>query len=480
MVAIIGPDLLSVAEFVILGISSSPIFTFAMKFLYVFRQRRMAIARVFILFAVVYFAYACLTTREYTALAQAQGYIPGGADAASGDQDDFNGNVRIIESIETVQNVASRLSDADRQRLLAPYSRFFRVGGTPSVAEILYEGRSVSAGRSGMRIDISFQHPDAAAASLVANLFAEDFIKQHDAQNEQKIKRMTDDLQARADAQRQKAEAIKTRMDELMKQVGGTSLDAAAADVYSSAIKDLNQKVIDTKSALDELMLHRQQIEEQAMASKPIWELKFLSSQPRIANLIAVFQQEADKVQQLKNDSYTDDSANVVEARGRQEGAMSQLNGAINAYVQQLLADLEVKQNDYQQAQTRLAEAQKQNQELSQARVEYQSLRSDHETAQKLYSDQQVEISAALTKAKLGAVTYTVIARAEPPASPDPKPWMRIGLASLGWGLGGGLVALAGFAIFLPPPSEQREEYERRRRRHRHFHSSTRRREEKR
>ncbi len=451
-----------------------------MKFLYVFRQRRMAIARVFLLCAAVYFAYAWFTTVDYTALAQVQGYIPGGGSVPAGGQDDFSANVRIIESQETAQNVKERLTDVDRQRLLAPYTQFFRLGGSPTVTEVLYEHRLINSGRSGMRIDIAFQHPNPAAAALVANAFAEEFIKQHDAQNEQKISKMMADLQSRADELRTKAEAIQARMDELVKKVGGTSLDAAAADVYSSAIKDLNQKVIDSRSALDELMLHRQQIQDQAMANKPVWELKFIANQPRIANMMAVAQQEQDKVQQLRNDSFTEDSPNVVEAKGRQEGALSQLNAAINAYVQQLIADLDTKQNDLQQATSRLAEMQKQNQELATARVEYQSLRSDHETAQKLYSDQLVKVSAALTNAKLATINYTVIARAEPPVSPDAKPWAQMGLISLGWGMGGGILTLLGFAIFLPPPVEQHEEYERRRRRHRHFHSSSRRREEKR
>jgi len=444
-----------------------------MKLLYVFRQRRSAIARVFFACAAGYFAYAFFTTHEYTAVAQVQGYVPGGASLPAGGQDDFRANVRIIESTETVQNVVEKLSDNDRQRLLAPFTRVFRLGSAPSVAQILYQRRAVKSGPSAMIIDVAFQHPDPAAAALVANALADEFIKQHDALNEEKVQRMIGDLQARADKQQTELASIQSRMDELIKKYGGSALANASADVYSGAIHDLNQKVIDTNAALDELKLESQQIHDQVAADKPVWELKFIASQPRVITLLGYYQQELDKVQQLRNDAFTEDSQNMVEAKGRADGAVKQLNDALNTVVQQLLANLDSKQHEYDQAVSRLAEMTKQNQELARSRIEYQSLHDEYDTAQKLHSAQVVDISSAQTKAKLNSVNYSVIARAEPPASPDPKPWAAMSLASLGWGLGGGLLALAGFAVFLPPPAAQHEEYERRRRRHRHFHSSS-------
>jgi polysaccharide biosynthesis transport protein len=450
-----------------------------MKLSYVIRQRRSALSAVFFLSAVAYFLYAFLSQREYTAYALVQGYAAGGvgtAGSVAAAHDDFNTNVRILESDEVAQAVAAKLSDADRGRLLAPYAHIFQMGPTPSVAQILLAGRIIAPGPSALNLDIGFRHPNAAVAATLANALAEEFLRQHDAFNADKLKNMVAALQAQADAQHKRADDIQAQMDELTQKYGVTNVDATSDTILVSAIEELNKKVIQNKAALDELTLRGEQIQQQAADKKPLWELNFIGGQPHILALEQAVQAQADQLKQVQSVGYADNAPIITDAKARVDAAMQELNEGAAAAVKQVAADLEAAQNNYNQSVERLSNMQKQTGDLAQQRAKYDALRTDLSTAQQMYSAQEVAMANTQTKAKLEAVTYSIVARAEAPPEADPQPWVKLALASLGWGLGGGVLALAGFAIFLPPPVEQHEEYERRRRRHRHFHSSSRRR----
>jgi uncharacterized protein involved in exopolysaccharide biosynthesis len=320
---------------------------------------------------------------------------------------------------------------------------------------------------------VGFRHPNPAVAANLANALADEFIRQLDALNNQKVQGTVTALQAQADEQRKRIDSLQAEMDEITQKYGVTNIDATSTTVFVSAIEELNKKVIQNKATMDELVLRIQQIQEQLKDGKPLLDLNFLSSQPHIVSLEQTVQTVADQYKQLLTEGYADDAPILTEAKGRVEEADQQLKDGVVAAAKQVAADLEVAQNNYAQSVDRLANMQKQTQDLSQQRAKYDALRQDLDTAQQMYSKQQLSIADTQTNAKLNAVTYTIVARAEAPPAADPLPWLSMGLTSLGWGLAAGVLALAGFAILLPPPAEQHQEYERRRRRHRHFHSSS-------
>jgi len=254
-----------------------------MKLLYVIRQRRSAIIAVCLVSAAAYFVHGVLTRREYTTFALVQGFASGGSGPAGSPptaaNEDFNTNIRILQSSELAQSVAAKLSDADRGRMLAPYTSLFQMGPAPSVAQIILEGRLISPGPSALNLDVGFRHPDPVIAATLANAFAGEFLRRHDALNADKAKSMVAALQAAADAQQKKIDAIQSQMDELTQKYGVTNIDATSTTVFASAIEELNKKVILDKAKLDELMLRGQQIQQQVSNSKSILELNFIGSQ---------------------------------------------------------------------------------------------------------------------------------------------------------------------------------------------------------
>ncbi|HTB63758.1 MAG TPA: hypothetical protein VK737_09225 [Opitutales bacterium] len=446
-----------------------------MKFFYVIRQRRSALAAVFLLCAVAYFAYSFITGHEFTAFALVQGYAPGVA--ATGTQaavrNDFDTNVRILQSMELSQNVAAKLDPAMRGRLLAPYGSALHLGPSPSVEEILLEGRTIGKAASDLNLDIGFQHPDPVAAAFVANALAEEFVRQHDALNDGNIKKAIAPLQDHADELKKQIADIQASMDEITKNYGVTNMAASSGIEIEDALKELNKNVITNKAALDKLAARDQQIRDQVAAQNPLWQLDFIGSDEHIISLIQTVRALNDQSTAIVAQGYDPTAPIVTEAKAAVDTAIQKLNVESQAMAQRIDSDFQVAQSTYDLSVSHLADMQKHANDVSQQRVKYDSLHSDLETAQKKYGDQTVAIDEAQRQAKLSTVSYSIVARADAPPVPDAKPWLKMSLTSLGWGLGGGLLAAMAFTIFLPPPAAQHQEYERRRRRHRHFSSSS-------
>jgi uncharacterized protein involved in exopolysaccharide biosynthesis len=452
-----------------------------MKFFYVIRQRRSALTAVFLLCAAAYFAYAYFTGREYTAFALVQGYAPNAAatGAQAAVRNDFDTNVRILQSVELAQNVSAKLDPAMRGRLLAPLGAFFHLGPTPSVVEALLEGRTIGKGASDLNLDIGFQHPDPAAAAFVANAMAEEFIRQHDALNDANIKNALAPLQTRADELKKQIADIQAAMDEITKTYGVTNMSASTGVEIESAMQVLNKNVVSNKAALEKLAQRDQQIQDQVAAGKPLWQLDFIGSEESIVTLLESAKALNDQYNAIVAQGYDPTAPIVTQAKAAVATAVQKLDDEGQAIAQRYESDFKAAQNTYDLSVNHLSDMQQHAKDISLQRTKYDDLHNKLDTAQKLYATQQETLSDAQNKAKLATVSYSIISHADAPPVPDALPWLKMGLTSLGWGIGGSLLLAVIFLIFLPPPAAQHQEYERRRRRHRHFSSSSSRRKER-
>ncbi len=443
----------------------------SMNILYVIRQRRGVLLAVFLGLALAYLGYALLFTRSYTAYAQVSDYNSRNAAATPADALTFY--LAPLKSDAVVRKVVAGLNETDRQNLLAPSNHWFKWGAGAGPMEIVLGGRQIVA--TNRLIDIGFTHPDPAVAAKIANLLADEFVKECAGAKGDREKLSMGDMQSKLDAQRAKITGLQKKMQDLATQYDATNLEAGADNVVQSAIQDLNRQIIQFKATMDTLDLRRQQILDQNKDNKPLWDLDFIHSKPNISQLYDVAQSQSNHVQELKAEGYQPEAQAMTEAQGRLDGAMRELNTAINAAVQQLIAELQAAENNYNQVSKRLEELQHKNQDLTVARGTYAALRKQLETENQVQAKMQVALADAETQFNLTDPNYGILAKAEAPDKTDAYPWSRLALPAVGLGAAGDIIVLLGFMVFCPPPKEQLEEYERRRRRHRHFDSSHRR-----
>lgn len=393
---------------------------------YVIRQRRGTLWIAFFLCAAAYLVYAALFVREYSAFAQVHGSSPNGVTSttdAKQDAIDFAAHVRLVESAEFLRGMEARLSDEDRKELQAPFQHWWSWGAGTSAGAILLERRVVNPNPESLIIDIGFRHPNAELAARIANALAAEMVKQSEALTTQHHLDVLGSLQAEVDGQSKKAEDIKSRIDALINQYGRPKLDPGSIMADLTGIQALTNKANDLKAQMDQLVEAKKRIDDQIVAGQPVWQLSFVAQQERIVTQIREYQTQLARLDELRHEQYAEDSAVMLEQKGRIDGIAKQLAVTADTIASQVSADLNSVQTALAQTVSRLNDLQKQAQELNQARTEFADLLNQQTTVQKTLSAQTVALSEKETEFKLTTTSYSVLASAEVPFTPDPRPW---------------------------------------------------------
>lgn len=441
-----------------------------MNLLYVMRQRRRALLGIFVAVAAIYFGWAAIFGRVYTAYAQVSDFNARSTGQVT-PREALAMYLAPLYSDGLVRKVAAGLSETDRRNLLAPYQHWFQWSAGSGAVEIIMSGRTVSA--TDRLVDVGFRHPDPKVAAQIANALAAEFVEECNAAKDDREAKSLGGLQSKQSDEEKKVAGLQKQMQDLSAQYDMTNFAAGSASIYQQAIADLNKQVIDLKGKLDSLDLQRQQVLDQTSAKKPVWDLDFVRGQLHIADLYQAAQDAAQNVQNLQQQGFQPEAPAMTDAKNRMDNAVNALNAATDSVVRRLAADLQEAQNDYTQASKRLRDMQSKNQDLTAARGVYNGLKQQYDTENQVLNKLRVTVADAETQFKLTDPIYSLLAKADPPNDADPLPWAKLSVHAAGWGAGATLLALAGLAILRPPPKAEREEYERRRRRHRHFHSSS-------
>jgi uncharacterized protein involved in exopolysaccharide biosynthesis len=193
--------------------------------------------------------------------------------------EDFNTQIKILESLKIVQAVDDRLKGSERARFLAPYEKGLdaTLRGTRSVAEILHENRNVSPVRLSLVVNILYTHPDPEIAASVANYFAEEYIDFNRNQQIEGSMRAVDDLRSQADQQLAKIKDLENRLADFKEKYDTVSVERGQ-DVDNQQFIALNARLEEDKRAYDEASTLVQQIESARDRGEPLWELSFISN----------------------------------------------------------------------------------------------------------------------------------------------------------------------------------------------------------
>jgi hypothetical protein len=151
------------------------------------RRPRFVVGTFLSVFAVVFlFALVSVLTETRVYLAEAIIKVPrepmDGEDMHM-DMSALPSDIGVMLSFTLVEFVENRLTDSDRQALMAPYLHG-SANSQPSVATVLAEKRQVRMVRfrpeqrdqNASRYAIQFQHPNRVIAAKVVNLFAEQYM----------------------------------------------------------------------------------------------------------------------------------------------------------------------------------------------------------------------------------------------------------------------------------------------------------------
>jgi capsular exopolysaccharide synthesis family protein len=361
--------------------------------------------------------------------------------------EDFNTQIKILESLNIVQAVDERMKGSLRNRFLAPYEKGLdaTLRGTRSVGEILYSNRAIAPVRLSLVVNILYAHPDPEISAIVANYFAEEYIDFNRNKQIEGSLRAVDDLRSQADQQLVKIKEMEMRLADFKEKYDTLSVERSQ-DVDNQQLISLNARLEADKKIFDETRTLMEQIDTARNNGEPLWELNFISSSAQVPELLNRLTLNKIEIATLAK-KYREKHPTMIAAVEHLDQTRMELERAVESAAAAIRNEFERAKSNFENSKTRLAEKQKRLIEIDRIRPEYNALVRDLDVSKELYNHYYSRLQQAAVKVTTEGQTARIIDRAVQPIRPyKPNVTMNliIGLV-LGLGVGLGLVFLLAF-----------------------------------
>lgn len=358
--------------------------------------------------------------------------------------EDLQTQIDILESIQIVMRVDERVQGELRDKLLAPFERGLDVTlrGQKTVPSILMEGRSIQPERMSMVVRIAFEHPNPQVAAEVANLFASEYIEFNRNQQVDGSMSAREDLRQQVEEQAAKVRDLELKLTDFKDRYGTVSVEDRQ-DIDSQELIQLKTVTTEAKREFDLTKSLYDQIQESREAGVPLYELSFISSDPRVSNLLSVLSSTQIEIATLAK-KYGPKHPSMIAVQESAAQTRQELDRAIRTKAIAIENDYNRSRTNYNVAERRLAEKEQEMIELDRIRPEYNALMRDLTVSRDLYGHLQSRMQQTMTMAVTTKSNARLIDRATPPARAyKPNIAMNLGVGLvMGLGLGFGLVFL--------------------------------------
>ena len=354
--------------------------------------------------------------------------------------EDFNTQVKILESNEIVRAVKSRMKEDEMVRFMAPYNDMFTLGPRKTEEELLAENRTIAPERMSLIIRIAFEHPDPDMAATIANLFAQEYLNYTHHTRVQKILDSIDELRIKVSQQEAKVKELDKRLVEYREQYKAISLENLD-DVDRNELRDLNTILTSDKRAFDSASTQWNLVQEFKRDGKPLTDLPFIAELPQISKILTdrstqqVFVASSEK-------RYKEKHPRMIEARKALDQLNKELDIAVESAEQKVQAAYEAARQNYEQSQKRLLEKKEQILDLGRKAIVYKSIEREKEVAEGMHAAFIASMNVRLAQVNLINEGANIIDKASPSIRPvSPNIPLNIILGVLGSLAGGIMVA---------------------------------------
>ena len=354
--------------------------------------------------------------------------------------EDFNTQVKILESNEIIRAVKSRMKEDEIVRFMAPYNDMFTLGPRKTEEELLAENRTIAPERMSLIIRIVFEHPDPDMAATIANLFAQEYLNYTHHTRVQKILDSIDELRIKVAQQEAKVKELDKRLVEYREQYKAISLENLD-DVDRNELRDLNTILTSDKRAFDSASTQWNLVQEFKREGKPLTDLPFIAELPQISKLLTdrstqqVFVASSEK-------RYKEKHPRMIEARKALDQLNKEIDVAVGSAEQKVQAAYEAARQNYEQSQKRLLEKKEEILDLGRKAIVYKSIEREKQVAESMHAGLIASMNVRLAQVNLINEGANIIDKASPAIRPvSPNIPLNIVLGVLGSLAGGVLVA---------------------------------------
>ena len=334
--------------------------------------------------------------------------------------EDFNTQVKLMESFEIVSAVKSRLSEDELKKFVAPYRDMFTIGIPKSEEELLFENRKIIPERLTLFVRITFTHPDRYTAAKIANLFASEYIRFTHQDKIQKLLASIDELRTKVAQQDAKVKDLDKKLVEYSEKVRAVSLNRDD-DVDRGELKEINSIVVNDKRVLDSVSTQWQMIQNFKREGKDLCELPFVADMPQISKLIMDKTTQQVFVSSLEK-RYKEKHPKMIEARKTLDQINKELNAALEYAYQKIESTYQNALKNFEDSQKRLVEKKNEIIELNKKAIVYRSLERERQIADGMHQSLIASLNVRMAQVSLideGARIVDHASAALRPSSPN-------------------------------------------------------------
>lgn len=333
--------------------------------------------------------------------------------------EDLNTQISVLESSSIIKGVEQRLQDEMRERFMAPYTDALSLSGPLTPLEILGRNRKVMPRRMSLMINVAYSHPDPIVAAEVANLFAKEFIDYNLKLNIDGSMKAVEDLRIRADQQKERVEELELKLAEYREVHNAVSLDSSE-NVAGAQLSRLNEIKLTNKNAYDQLETKWNLIETYRREGKDLWELSFISEQPRVSSLLTRISGTRISISSLSK-RYREKHPVMIQLLQTLQEAELELAVAVQNSVDKIYAAYSESKSNFEMASQRLAEKEAELIDLSKTRVEYNSLLRDLSVQQNFFQALNSRMTTEKAQVNLKNPNARIVDEAFPPSENNPS-----------------------------------------------------------
>ncbi len=354
---------------------------------------------------------------------------------------DFNTQIKILESIAILQQVANRLSAQELKQLTDPYKA--RADDAPSAVSILYRNRRILPQRFTLIAAIRFTHPDPKVAAHMANLIASEYITYNSRLRVDESMKAVDDLKERADQQRKRVDEVANAL-QAFRQRGNLISLVQSKDIVTEKLKALNMYATQANSRLKDAEVKWNLVQDYTKTGRDLTELPFIASQTKVNQLILQISAQKLALAQLR-ERYKDKHPRLIEAVNTLAQAQLEMESALLTASHSIKAEYEDALGSEAAARQALADQEGRSFDLDKAAVEYENLDREFRVNNQLLESMIGRIREASVSSSIETDSARIIDRAIESSSPvSPKV-----IANLLFAVVGGVVLGLGIAYLI-------------------------------
>ena len=339
---------------------------------------------------------------------------PGSSDRTRNDKvlsvEDFNTQVKILESNEVIRAVRSRLKEDDLRKLMAPYKDMFTFGPRKTEEEILQMNRRVIPERMSLMIRVTYTHPNAEMAARIADLFVNEYITYTRMTRVQTLLDSIEELRTKVAQQETKVKELDRRLVEYREKNGAISLDQMD-DVDRRELQEMNTILTTDKRTYDAAAIQWSLLQEYKRDGRDLCTLPFIADLPIISKLVSDRSQYQVSVSTLEK-RYKEKHPRMIEARKALDQVDKELAAALDSAYEKVRSTYLTMKNNYEMSQQRLNKKREEILQLGRKAIVYKALERERKVAEGMHAEFIAAMNVRLAQVSLITDNAKVIDKA--------------------------------------------------------------------